>query len=74
MTDQINVTPGKQLSPEEKEKLAKENADSSAEAQRLAAEHRSRDMQQSGQDKPVAQSVADSIKGKLEREEFSKPE
>lgn len=51
-----------------KEKLAEENKQASEEAMRLAREAEERD-RLSGQ-KPILTSVADAIKGKLEREDF----
>ena len=74
MADKINeIVPGRQLSEEEKSALMKSNIEASSEAQRLAAEHRARDMAEKGNEKPLAQSVADSIKDKLVREDFQKP-
>lgn len=74
MADKINeIVPGRQLSEEEKSALTKSNIEASSEAQRLAAEHRARDMAEKGNEKPLAQSVADSIKDKLVREDFQKP-
>ena len=74
MTDLINeLKPGEKVTPEQKEKLAKENADASAEAHRLAGEHRARD-QAEGHEEPAVQAIAKSLKGKLEREEFQKKE
>lgn len=73
MTDKLNeVKPGVEMSVEDKEALAKSNVEASAEAQRLAAEHRARDFANGGNEKPLMPSVADSIKAKLEREEFNK--
>lgn len=75
MTDKLNeIKPGVPLTDKDKEALAKSNAESSAEAHRLAAEQRARDNAANGNEKPPIQSVADSIKTKLEREEFHKPE
>ena len=51
-----------------KEQIAEENRTASEEARRLAFEQQERD-RLAGQ-KPVLSSVADSIKGKLEREDF----
>ena len=68
-----NVVPGVPLTPEQKEKLAKENADESAEAQRLAGEHRARD-QAEGKGEPAVKIVADALKEKLENNEFEKKE
>ncbi len=64
-----NLTPGVPLTPEQKEKLAKENITETAEAQRLAAEHRSRDLAE-GKGEPTIKVVADALKEKLEKEEF----
>lgn len=74
MTDALNLKPGNQLTDEEKVKLAKANADASAEAYRLADEQRTREVQSGRVELPVAQSVAESIKQKLQREEFQKHE
>lgn len=73
MTDPINeIRPGAALSDKQKADLAKANAQATAEAHRLAAEHRAREMGEAT--KPIDQTLADSIKGKLEREEFQAPE
>lgn len=69
MSDKINeLTPGQPLSEKDKEALGKANADATAEAHRLAAEHRARDMA-NGSTPPV-NIVASSIREKLERKEF----
>lgn len=68
-----NIIPGVPLTPEQKEKLAKENAEATAEAHRLAAEARDRD-QVEGKAEPVVKIVADSLKEKLENQEFEKKE
>ena len=74
MTNSIDdIKPGKALTKEQKEKLGKENADASTEAQRLAAEHRNRDIAE-GKGEPAVQAVASLLKGKLERGEFKKKE
>lgn len=66
MSDIISeIKPGQPLSDKQREELAKANAESSAEAHRLAAEHRARDMAQGGNEAPVAQVVAGSILEKL---------
>lgn len=64
-----NIVIGETLTPEQKEKLAKENIIETAEAQRLAAEHRARDMAE-GNAIPPVQVVADLLKEKLLNEEF----
>ncbi len=66
------IVPGVQLTAEQKEKLAKENAIETAEAHRLAAEHRAQDVQ-SGAAVPPVQAVADSLKEKLANEDFHPP-
>lgn len=72
MTDKINdITPGVALTDADKAELAKSNAEISAEAHRLAAEHRARDMQNEGNPNTVAHDVASSIRSKLQREEFN---
>ena len=65
------VTPGVPLTPEQKEKLAKENIAETTEAQRLAAEHRARDLVE-GKGEPVVNAVAEALKEKLTNEEFEK--
>lgn len=71
MSDVLNeIKPGQEMSPEQKEKLAKSNETASNEAMRLAAEARARD---AGLPQ-VNVSVADSIKDKLLREDFKKHE
>lgn len=67
------VIPGVPLTPEQKEKLSKENADASAEAHRLAADARGRDIAE-GREKPAVAVVADALKQKLELGEFEKKE
>lgn len=70
MSDSINeIKPGVPVTDEQKKALAKSNAESTAEAQRLAAEHRARDVEE-GKGEPAVATVANIIKGKLEREEF----
>jgi len=64
-----NLTPGVPLTPEQKEKLAKENATVTAEAHRLATEQRARD-QAEGKGEPTVKVVADLLKDKLENEDF----
>jgi hypothetical protein len=64
-----NMVPGVELTPEQKEKLAKENVAASVEAQNLAADHRARDVA-GGREEPPVQTIANAIKSKLEREEF----
>jgi len=74
MSDPLkDITPGQQLTPEQKEKLAKENASISDEAHRLAAEHRARDIAE-GKGEPAVAAVANLIKKQLENEEFKKPQ
>lgn len=69
MTDALNsVRPGQPIT--DKVALAKSNAEETATAQRLAAEHRARDLAASGHEKPLLQSLGDSIKDKLEHKEF----
>jgi len=69
MSELTNLKPGEQLTQEQKAKLAKENIASSTEAQRLAAEHQARDRAE-GKGEPAVQTVANLLKGKLERGEF----
>lgn len=72
MTDSLSeIKPGQPMTEEQRLALGKDNAKASEEAQRLAAEHKARDMEAGGNEKPVQQSVADSVRQKLEREEFS---
>lgn len=65
----VAIIPGKELSPEDKAKLAKENERETIQAQQMASEQRQRDAA-SGV-KPVLSSIAESVKAKLERDEFS---
>lgn len=75
MTDSLNnVVPGTQLTDEQRKQLAADNAKASAEAMRLAADHRARDMEGGGNPATLANDVASSIQKKLENEEYSKPE
>lgn len=60
-----------QISEEERLKRAAANAAEAAEAQRLAAMTRAQQME-SGDNRPVEQILAESVKLKLEREEFNK--
>src|SRR3990172_7103335 len=55
-----NIVPGVQLTPEQKEKLAKENLAATTEAHRLAAEQRGRD-QAEGKGEPAVKVVADAL-------------
>ncbi len=57
------------LNEKTKEQLAEENRQATEEAHRLAREQEERD-RLAGK-KPILSSIADSIKGKLERDEFS---
>ncbi len=68
----VPLIPGKELTPEQKAQLAKENAAASAEAQRMAADHIARDRAQGGHEKPIVPAVADSILAKLQGEQFEK--
>lgn len=66
-TDPLSsLTPGQPIPDAERAALAKANAESSAEAHRLAAEHAARDQAERGHEAPVAQVVAESIREKLE--------
>ena len=71
MSELDNLKPGETLTPEQKEKLAKENLAESNEALRLASEQRQRDVQE-GRGEPAVQTVASLLKKKLENEEFEK--
>ena len=64
-----SIIPGQQLTPEQKEKLAKENIVLTEEAQRLAADQRTRDVAE-GRGEPPVQTVANLLKDKLEKEDF----
>jgi hypothetical protein len=64
----VDIVPGKELSPADRAALAKENEEASKEAIRLAKEQAERDAMNGGGN--VLANVADSIKGKLERDEF----
>ena len=75
MTDKLNeVKPGQPLSEKDKEALAKSNAEMTAEAHRLAAEHRARDMEQGGNPATVVNDVAASVLEKLKALPPEKPE
>ena len=72
--DEINnLQPGQSLTPEQKIALASSNLKETTEAHRLAAEHRARDIAE-GRGEPPVNAIASLLKGKLEREEFQKPE
>lgn len=74
MSDSINsIKPGEQMTPEQKAKLAADNLTASNEAMRLASVRRQQDIEQ-GREQPLANTLAQSIKEKLEREEFQKKE
>lgn len=74
MSDSINsIKPGEQMTPEQKAKLAADNLAASNEAMRLASARRQQDIEQ-GREQPLANTLAQSIKEKLEREEFQKKE
>lgn len=68
MSNELGLEPGRQLTDSEKAALAKDNEKASMEAREQAAEQIQRD-RESGQ-KPIITSVADSIKEKLQNEEF----
>src|SRR3990167_2397918 len=68
------IVPGTPLTPEQKEKLAAENAAETKLANQLAAEHIARDVAERGHDKPVATAVADSVLAKLQTNDFKKSE
>lgn len=67
------IIPGKPLTPEQKEKLAKENITETVNAQNLAAEHRARDIAE-GKGEPSVKVIADALKDKLANEEFQNKE
>ena len=73
MSELNNLKPGEMLTQEQREKLAKENLAETVEAQRLASEHRSRDIAE-GKGEPAVTAVAGLLKKKLENEEFQKPQ
>ena len=60
---------GQQPTPGEIDERRKANEQETAEAHKLAAEQQRRDIE--GGQKPVVTSIADSIKGKLERDDYS---
>ena len=64
------IISGIPVTEEQKKKLAEENVAETNEAQRLAAEHRARDIAE-GKGEPAVKIVADALKDKLEKEEFS---
>ena len=64
MSDPINeIRPGQPMTDKQKEEMAHANAKSTAEAHKLAADHRARDAQN---EPPLVNVLADSIKKKLE--------
>ena len=67
------IIQGKTLTPEQKEKLAKENITETVNAQNLAAEHRARDIAE-GKGEPSVKVIADALKDKLANEEFQNKE
>lgn len=70
MSDIINnLQPGQPLSDKQKAELAAANLKETNEAHRLAAEQRSRDIAE-GRGEPAVSTVANLLKGKLERGEF----
>lgn len=72
-TTPVNIKPGVPISQADREKLAKENEEASKEAQRQAQEQIQRDIA-NGVTPGAAgalTSVADMVKKKLERDEFS---
>ena len=72
--DSINeIKPGETLTPEQKAKLAKDNMVASADAHKMAAEQRARDIAE-GRGEPAVGAVANLLKKKLENEEFQKNE
>ena len=68
-----SLKPGQEITPEQKEKLAKENAAESANAYAMAAEQRTVDIAE-GRGEPAVATVANLLKDKLENNEFNKPE
>lgn len=68
-----SIKPGEQLTPEQKEKLAKENVAETTEAHRLATEQRTKDIAE-GRGEPAVKAVADALKDKLVNKEFKQPE
>lgn len=63
------IKPGEALTEEQRKKLAEENEAQTAEAHRLAAEQRARDIE-AGNTEPAAKLVAEVIKDKLINEQF----
>ena len=71
MEDPINnLRPGTVLTDKQKEELGKANAASSADAHRMAADRRAQDER----DTPLVQTLADSVRQKLEALPPEKPE
>ena len=60
------LSAGQPMTPEQKEKLAKENLAETVQAQQMAADQVARDIAEGGREKPVVQAVADSLKQQLE--------
>lgn len=67
------IVPGQLLTPEQKKALAEENIRETEMAHKLAAEARAAQFAATGNEVPLAQAVASSVKDKLE-ELSSKPE
>lgn len=59
----VEIKPGVELTPEQKAELAKENAKITADAHIQAANRREQDEREN----PLVQTVADSIKDKLQK-------
>jgi len=71
MSDKINeLKPGVSLSESDKKALADENAKATAEAHRMAAEARARDMENGGNPATLVNDVAGSIRNKLVNNDF----
>ena len=66
-----SVVPGTPLTPEQKEKLAAENAKLSVEANNQASKQLEADRAE-GKGEPVVKGVAEAIQSKLQNEEFEK--
>jgi hypothetical protein len=63
--NEVNLTPGKQLTDKEKMALADENARLTADAHKMAADHIARDALAGGAQPPVIQTIASSVLEKL---------
>lgn len=74
MTEAPKVVLGQPMDDEQKRQMAKFNAEESAKAHELAAQHKARDLEAGGHGAPTVVAVADMLKKKLENNEILPPE